>query len=158
MERVTDFLTRLRHQRNVTGWLIALAFCCGVVPIVTSFTAHTRCSNADPACVHHSYTLVHLSGVGVIGIIALPALISLVVGALLRIKVERRSTRADRAALLFAVLNFLIALVGMTIEGLMMLASALVTIAAVAATPLPADPNDPLLHSVGALPRLSRSQ
>jgi hypothetical protein len=94
-------------------------------------------------------------GPGVLGFVGAPALISLVVAALLYVKVARRSARAGRAALCLAWLSCAIGVVGLVVAGLLMLLAPVLTLGAVAATPLPPDPNDPLVQSGGVLSRLS---
>jgi hypothetical protein len=87
---------------------------------------------------------VHTAGPAVLGFVGAPALISLILAILLRIKVTRRSTRAARAAWSFAALSFLICAVGIAVEGFLMLLEGVLTVWAVAATPFPSDPNDRL--------------
>ncbi len=141
-----------------SGWilLIGLAFAAGLAPVVAACTVHDRCSNSDPACIFHSYTLVHIFGPDILGFVGAPALISLVLAVLLRMKATRGNVRADRAAWFFAVLSCLICLLGLLVDGLLMLPTAVLTVCAVAATPFPANPNDRLARSPGALPSLPR--
>ncbi|MGH2849025.1 MAG: hypothetical protein ACRDLP_00230 [Solirubrobacteraceae bacterium] len=114
--------------------------------VVLAFTDRDRCSNSDPACIFHSYTLVHTAGLAVLGFVGAPALISLILATLLPIKVKRRSTQAARAAWSLAALSFVICAVGVAVEGFLMLLEGVLTIWAVAATPFPSDPNDRLVR------------
>ena len=148
-DRHIDFVQRLRARGSWWMWLIGLAFTCGVALVLLACTVHDRCSSSDPACIYHSYTLVQRAGPAVLGFVGAPAVISLVLAMLLRIKVTRRSIRADRAAWFFAVLSCLICIVGLAVEGFLMLLEAVLTVGAVAATPFPPDPNDRLLRSGG---------
>jgi hypothetical protein len=125
-------------------WLIGLAFLWGLVPVVLAFTAHDQCSSSDPECVFHSYTVVHMSGPWILGFIGAPALISVILATLLHAKVTRRSLRADRAATWFAFLSCSICLIGALGSGWVMLVEAALTVCAVAVTPLPPHPSDPL--------------
>ena len=144
-DRHIDFVHRIRGSGWI--WLIGLAFTCGVALVLVACTVHDRCISSDPGCIFHSYTLVHTAGPAVLGFVGAPAVISLVLAMLLRIKVTRRSIRADRAAWFFAALSCLIAVAGLAVEGFLMLLEAVLTVCAVAATPFPPDPNDPLLRS-----------
>jgi hypothetical protein len=146
-DRNVDFIDRLRSWDS--GWilLIALAFACGVAPVVLACTVHDRCISSDPACLFHSYTLVHTAGTAILGLVGAPAVISLVVAMLLRRKVSRRSIRAGRAAWSFAALSCVISVAGIAVEGFLMLLEAALTVCAVAVTPFPPDPNDRLLRS-----------
>lgn len=154
-DRDIDFVQRFRAWGPGWIWLIGLAFTCGVALVVIACTVHDRCISSDPACIFHSYTLVHTAGPAVLGFVGAPGLISLVLAVLLRIKVTRRSLRAARAAWFFAALSFLICVVGLAVEGFLMLLEAVLTVSAVAATPFPPDPDDRLVRSGGALRRLS---
>jgi hypothetical protein len=138
------FLHTLRTRIPLREWLIGLAFVSGLIPVVMAATVHNRCSNADPACVYHSYTLVENQGLWVLAVIGAPSLLSLAVGAALHRKVNRRSLRADHAALGLAVFSCLISFVGLLISGFVMLIPAALTVCAVVITPLPPDPSDPL--------------
>ena len=147
LHREVELLHRLRPGGSGWWiWLIGLAFTCGVVPVVRACTVHDRCISADPACVFHSYTLLHTAGPAILGFVGAPAVISVVIAMLLRIKVSRRSIRADRAAWLLAALSCLISIAGTAVEGLLMLLEAALTVCAVAATPFPPDPSDRLLR------------
>jgi hypothetical protein len=152
-DRAIDLVQRLRLRSHGWIWLMGLAFICGVGLVVLALTDHNRCSTSDPACIFHSYTLVHTAGPAVLGFVGAPALISLILAILLRIKVTRRSTRAARAAWFFAALSFLICAVGIAVEGFLMLLEGVLTVWAVAATPLPSDPAE---RSVGWGPELRR--
>ena len=143
----SSFLQRLRARGVAWVWLIALAFACGVAIVVMACTVHDRCSGSDPDCVFHSYTLLHTAGPGVLGFVGAPALISLVVATLLRMKVRSRSVRAGEAAWILAGLSGLVCLVGLLVEGFLMFLAGALTLAAVATAPLPADPNDRLSRS-----------
>jgi hypothetical protein len=154
-DRDIDFVGRFRGWGPGWIWLIGLAFACGAALILIACTVRDRCSSSDPACIFHSYTLLHTAGPAVLGFVGAPALISLILAVLLRIKVTRRSIRAARAASFFAALSFLICAIGVAVQGFLMLLEALLTISAVAATPFPADPNDPLLRSGRGLRQLT---
>jgi len=148
-DRHIDFVQRLRARGSGWIWLIGLAFTCGVALVLSACIDHDRCSSSDPACIYHSYTLLHTAGPAVLAFVGAPAVISLVLAMLLRIKVTRRSIRADRAAWFFAALSCLICIAGLAVEGFLMLLEAALTLCAVAATPFPPDPNDRLLRSGG---------
>jgi hypothetical protein len=147
LNRTIDLVHRIRTEGSGWIWLIGLAFTCGVAAVVLACTVHDRCIGSDPACLFHSYTLVHTAGPAILAFVGAPAVISLIIAMLLRIKVSRRSLRADRAAWLLAALSCLISIAGIAVEGLIMLLEAALTVSAVAATPFPPDPNDPLLRS-----------
>jgi hypothetical protein len=146
-DRNVGFLDRLRAWDSWWMLLIALAFACGVAPVVLACTVRDRCISSDPACLFHSYTLVHTAGPAILGLVGAPAVISLVVAMLLRIKVSRRSIRAGRAAWSFAALSCLISIAGIAVHGFLMFLEAALTVCAVAVTPFPPDPNDRLLRS-----------
>lgn len=134
-------------RRSAWLWLIALAFACGVAIIVLALTLHDRCASSDPACVFHSYTLVHRAGPAVLAFVGAPALISAAVAMLLRMKVTRRDVRAGEAAWILGGLSCLICLVGLLVEGFLMLLAGVLTLAAAAVAPLPPDPSDPLARA-----------
>lgn len=147
----SNFVRSLRNRAPAWVWFISLAIGWGVGLVVFACTVHDRCSESDPACVYHSYTLLQRVGPGVLGFAAAPLVISLVLVALLRRKTTRRSHRADRAAWFFAVLSCVICLVGLTIEGLVMLPEAALTVGAVATAPFPPDlTHPPTARSRGA--------
>jgi hypothetical protein len=125
-------------------WLIGLGFVAGFIPVVIAFTVHNRCSNTDPGCVFHHYTTVDIGGLWSLGVIAGPTLINLIVAIALHVKVTRRSVRADRVALCFAVLSWFVGFAGLLIMGFVTLIEAALTTCAVAVAPLPPDPSDPL--------------
>jgi hypothetical protein len=131
-------------RRGAWVWLIALAFACGVTIVVLACTLHDRCSGNDPACVFHSYTLVQRAGTAVLAFVGAPAVISAVVAMLLWMKVARRDVRAGEAAWILAGLSCLICLVGLVVEGFLMFLAGVLTLAAAAVAPLPADPRDRL--------------
>lgn len=135
---------RLRGRAAAWQWLTGLAFVWGLIPVVLAFTVHNRCSDADPACVYHHYTLVTLKGLWVVALVGAPALISVAVAVALRVKVTRRSARAGRLAWYLVVLSCLVSLVGLVIVGVVMLVGAALITSAVAVAPLPPDPSDPL--------------
>jgi len=134
-------------RRRAWVWLIALAFACGLAVVVVACTVHNRCSSSDPACVFHSYTLLHRAGPAVLAFVGAPALISAAVAILLRMKVGRRSVRAGEAAWVLAGLSCLICLIGLLVEGFLMFLAGALTLAAVAVAPLPPDPTDRLAHA-----------
>jgi hypothetical protein len=125
-------------------WLLGLAFVAGFIPVVLAFTVHNRCSNTDPGCVFHHYTTVDIGGPWTLGVIGGPTLINILVAIALRMKVTRRSVSADRVALCFAVLSWFVCFAGLLIMGFVALIEAPLITCAVAATPLPPDPADPL--------------
>ncbi len=155
MHGSSSFAHRFRLRTLGWIWLIGLAFVCGVALVLLACTVHNRCSSSDPVCYFHSYTLVHTAGPAVLGFVGAPAAISLVLATLLSIKVTRRSIRADNAAWLFAAVSCVICFVGLFVEGWLMLLEAVLTVGAVAATPLPPDPGDRLVRSGRTLPRRS---
>lgn len=135
----SSLIRRLRTIAPGWVWLIGLAFVCGVVLVVVACTVHNRCSASDPACVFHSYTLLHTAGAGILGFVGAPALISLVLAVLLYMKANRGSQRAARAAWFLAALSCLICFVGLVVEGFLVLPEAALTVGAVAAAPLAAN-------------------
>lgn len=143
------FVHRLRTRIPAWEWLIGFAFVWGLVPVVMASTIHDRCSNSDPACVYHSYTLVETQGLWVLAVVGAPALLSLAVAIALYLKVTRRSLRAEHAAWCFAVLSCLVCFVGLLILGFVTLIPAVLTVCAVVFTPFPPDPSDPLAGSGG---------
>jgi hypothetical protein len=145
--RIIGFVHRLRTRIPGWKWLIGFAFVWGLVPVVMASTVHNRCSRADPACIFHSYTLADIAGPWILGVVGAPALLSLVVAMALHMKAIRRSFRAEHAAWCFAVLSGLICLVGLVISGFVVLIPGALTVCAVAVTPLPPDPSDPLAGS-----------
>jgi hypothetical protein len=145
--RIITFVHSLRTRIPGGKWLIGFAFVCGLVPVVAALTVHDRCSSSDPACVYHTYTLLDAQGLWILGLVGAPALISLVVAATLHVKVTRRSLRAEHAAWCLAVLSSIIGLVGLLTSGFVMLIPAVLTVWAVAISPFPPDPNDPLAGS-----------
>jgi hypothetical protein len=150
-EQDVTFVRTLRSRSGAWVWLIALSLVFGAAAIVSACTDHNRCSESDPACIFHSYTLLHTAGPAVLGFVGAPVLISLVTAMLLLVKVARRSGRAGRGALSFAVLSCFIGFVGLVTEEPFMLIAGAFTVCAVAAAPLPPDTNDPLLRSGGTL-------
>lgn len=149
-DRRISSVRRFRARAPGWVWFISLAVAWGVVIVVVAFTVHDHCKGSDPLCVFHSYTLVQVGGPGTLGFVGAPVLISLVLAALLHVKVTRRSRRAARAALFFAVLSCLVCFVGLLIEGIVMLPEAVLTVCAVSTAPLPCDPTDPLAGSARA--------
>jgi hypothetical protein len=95
-------------------WFNGAAFASGVLPVVLACTVPDRGSVADPYCVRHCYTLVHEAGPAILGYVGAPAVISLVLFALLHRKGTIGSHLADRAAWSLAILSCLISLVGLT--------------------------------------------
>ncbi len=135
---------RLRDRLPAWQWLAGLAFASGLIPVVMAITVRNRCSDADPACVFHRYTLLTLKGVWILGLVGAPALIGLAVASALHLKVTRRNIRAGQVAWGLAVLSWLICFVGLVIVGVVMLVPGALTTSAVAIAPLPPDPSDPL--------------
>ena len=135
---------RLRARAPAWQWLIGLAFVMAATPLVLAFTLHDRCSEADPACVFHHYTTVQLGGLWSVAVIGGPLLINLFVAIALHAKATRRSVRAGRVGLCLAVLSWFVCAAGMLIMGPVTLLTAPLTTSAVAVTPLPPDPSDPL--------------
>jgi hypothetical protein len=139
-DRGSGLVRTLRSRAPGWVWFISLAFVWGVAIVVFAFTVHNRCEGSDPGCVFHSYTLVEDAGSGVLGFVGAPAIISLLLVPLLYVKTTRRSHGADRAAWSLAVLSCLICLVGLIVEGIVMLPAAALTVCAVATAPFPPDP------------------
>lgn len=129
------------HPRRLTRaqrwvWFIGAAFVCGILPVVLALTVHNHGTAADPDCVRHCYTFVHAVGPGVLGFIGAPAVISLVVAALLYRKVNRHSHSADRVAWSLAVLSCVMCFLGLlTSLGISMVPVAVLTVCAVATAP-----------------------
>jgi len=114
----------------------AAACVCGVLPVVLALTVHDHGSSADPYCLRHCYTLVHVAGPGVLGIVGAPIVIGLAVFALLPFKHARRGRYVDSAAWSLAVLSCLVCLVGLlTSVWFAMLPVAALTVCAVATAP-----------------------
>lgn len=147
-DRLIRSARRVVTRGRAWVWWSRLAVAWGVVIVVVALTVHSRCLNSDPDCVYHPHvTLVHYAGPEILGFVGAPLAISLVLAALLYWKATRRSRRADRAALVVAPVNCLICLLGMLIVGIVMVPEVALTIGAVATTPLPPDPADPLVGS-----------
>ncbi|MGI8506308.1 MAG: hypothetical protein ACR2MK_05800 [Solirubrobacteraceae bacterium] len=133
-------------------WFNGAAFALGVLPVVLAYTVHDRGSVADPDCVRHCYTLVHVAGPGVLGFVGAPAVISLVLPVLLHLKGTRRSHFADRVAWSLATLGCLIGLVGMITAGIAMLPAPVLIVCAVVTAPLGPDLTRADHSSWGSLP------
>jgi hypothetical protein len=144
-----SFVQRLRERVPAWQWLIVVASVWALIPVVMAFTVRNRCSDADPACVYHHYTLVTLKGLWVLALVGAPVVINMAVGAALHVKVSRRSAFAGRAAWYLVVLSYPVSFVGLVIVGVVMLISAPVATWAVALAPLPPDPSDPLARGGG---------
>ena len=140
-DRGGSVVRALRSVAPLWVWFIGLAFAWGVVIVVVAFTVHNRCSESDPDCVFHSYTLVKDVGPGILGFVGAPALISLVLAPVLHVKTTRGSHGADRAAWVLTVVSCLICLLGLIVEGVVMLPAAALTVCAVASAPFPPDPS-----------------
>jgi hypothetical protein len=131
----------VRHRFPRWVWFNGAAFVLGLLPVVLALTIHNRGSAADPACLRHCYTLVHTAGPGVLGFVAAPAVISLMLPMLLLRKSTRRSHFADRASWVLATLSCLISLFGLTTNiYVAMLPAAVLTVCAVVAAPLAPEP------------------
>jgi hypothetical protein len=139
-DRGSSLVRALRSVAPLWVWLISLSFVWGVVIVVFAFTVHDRCSEADPACVYHSYTVVKDVGPGILGFVGAPAVISLLLVPLLVMKTARRSHGADRTAWVLTTVSCLICVVGLIVEGVVMLPAAVLTVGAVATAPFPPDP------------------
>jgi hypothetical protein len=128
-------------MRRLTGdnrWVgfCAAACACGVLPVVLALTVHDHGSSADPYCIRHCYTLVHVAGLGVLGFVGAPIVIGLVVSALLPFKHARRGRYVDPASWSLAVLGCVVCLVGLfTSVWFAMLPVAVLTVCAVATAP-----------------------
>jgi hypothetical protein len=135
-------LQRTRFPGQVAQWMWfnGAAFALGTLPVVLALTVHDRGTAADPDMIRHHYTVVQVAGLGILAFAAAPALITLILPVLLHLKSTRRSHFADRAAWSFAVLSCLISLVGLLSLGLSMLPVAVLTVCAVAVTPLSPEP------------------
>ena len=118
------------------AWLDLAALAWGLLLVALALTDHNRGSAADPDQVFHSYTLVHDQGVGILAFVGLPALISLVLLGLLHRKSTRGGRLVDRLAWSLAVLSSVACLVGLVIEGIVVVPAAALTVWAVAATPM----------------------
>jgi hypothetical protein len=131
----------VHHRFPRWAWFNGAAFALGVLPVVLALTVHNRGSAADPACVRHCYTLVHTAGPGILGFVAAPAVISLMLPVLLLLKSTRRNHFADRASSALAALSCLISLFGLTTNVFVaMLPAAVLTVCAVVAAPLAPEP------------------
>jgi hypothetical protein len=86
---------------------------CGALPVVLALTLHDHGSSADPYCIRHCYTLVHVAGLGVLGLVGAPIVIGLAVFALLPFKHAGRGRYVDPAAWSLAVLSCVVCLVGL---------------------------------------------
>jgi hypothetical protein len=118
------------------AWFNVAAFAAGMLPVVLATTVQDRGDSADPDCVFHCYTLVHVAGPWVLGYLGAPAVISLLLLLLLHRKSTRRSHFADRAAWSLATVTCLISLVGLITGGLALLPVAVLIVCAVATAPL----------------------
>ena len=108
----------------------------GLLLVALALTDHNRGSASDPDQVFHHYTLVHDQGVGILAFVGLPAAISLVLFGLLYRKSTRGGYWVDRLAWTLVVISCLACLVGLVIEGLVVAPAAVLTVWAVAITPL----------------------
>ncbi len=141
------------NQLHRWAWLNSAAFLCGLVPVVLALTVHNHGTSADPYCIRHCYTLVHVAGPAVLAFVGTPAAISLVVFALLHLKAKRHSRFADNASWWIAAFSCLICLLGLlTSVGLEMLPVAALTVCAVAT--FPGTPNP---RPEGDMPRAADS-
>jgi hypothetical protein len=117
-------------------WFNGAASLTGVLPIVLSLTVHDHGTNADPACIRHCYTLVHVAGPGALGFTGAPLVISLMTFALLPVKHARHGRYADQAAWWLCALSCLVCVGGLlTSVSLAMLPVAPLTLCAVATAP-----------------------
>jgi hypothetical protein len=117
-------------------WFNGAASLTGVLPIVLALTVHDHGTTADPYCIRHCYTLVHVAGPGALGFIGAPLVISLVMFALLPVKHARYGRYAERAAWSLSTLSCLVCFGGLlTSVGLAMLPVAALTMCAVATAP-----------------------
>ena len=117
-------------------WFSAAACVCGVLPVALALTVHDHGSSADPYCIRHCYTLVHVAGLGTLGFVGAPIVIGLVVFALLPFKHAPRGRYVDPASWSLAVLSSGVCLVGLlTSVGFAMLPVAVLTVCAVASAP-----------------------
>lgn len=110
----------------------------GVVLVVMACTVHDRGSASDPDMIFHSYTLVQDVGSGILILVAAPLVISLLLFWVLYLKSTRRSFRAERAAWWVASLGALVCLPGLIVQGVWVLPSAVLIVAAAATAPLAA--------------------
>lgn len=152
------FVRRLRARAPAWVWLISLASVCGVVPVILAFTDHDRCILSDPLCVFHTYTLVQAAGPWILGLVAAPLAMSLLLARVLHSKTTHGGRRADRAALVLMVLDCLICLAGMLVAGLTMLPPAVFTVCAVAIAPFPPNRTDRLNRPGGSVFAQPRSE
>jgi hypothetical protein len=128
----SPWLTRLPNW----AWLDLAALAWGLLLVLLAFTDHDRGSTSDPDQAFHHYTLVHDQGVGIIAFVGIPAAVSLVLLGLLYRKSTRGSYWVDRLAWTLAGLSCVACLVGLVIEGLVVVPAAVLTVWAVAITPL----------------------
>lgn len=129
---------RVRNLTRVDRWVWfnTAACACGVVPVVLALTVHDHGSSADPYCVRHCYTLVHVAGLDALGFVGAPIVIGLAVFALLPFKHARRGRYVNPAAWSLAMLSCVVCLVGLfTSVGFAMLPVAALTVCAVATAP-----------------------
>lgn len=117
-------------------WLIAAALVVSLLPIVLAVTVHNHGSAADPDCVFHCYTLEHTAGPGVLAFVGAPAILSVAVWVVLRVRVTRDSESALRAAWWLASVSLFICIAGLvTSVGIAMLPAGVLTVWAVAVAP-----------------------
>ena len=117
-------------------WFNGAASLTGVLPIVLGLTVHDHGTNADPACIRHCYTLVHVVGPGALGFIGAPLVISLLMFALLPLEHARYGRYADQGAWWLSALSCLLCFGGLlTSVSLAMLPVAPLTLCAVATAP-----------------------
>jgi hypothetical protein len=118
------------------AWFGAAAFLCGWLPVVLALVVHNHGSQADPYCLRHCYTLVHVVGAGILAFVAAPVVISLLVLGLISRHGTRHRRPARRAAWTLAILSCLICFTALiTSVGIAMLPPAALTVCALASAP-----------------------
>jgi hypothetical protein len=98
-------------------WFDLAAFVWGAFLIVLACTLHNRTSAADPAGIFHRYTLIRMVGPGILVLVALPAVIALLLAPVLIAKTTRRSFRAGRISWTLATISGAACLVGLIVQG-----------------------------------------
>ena len=105
--------------------------------MVLSLTVHDHGSDVDPYCLRRCYTLVHEAGVGVLALIVAPAVISLLVLALIWRHSSSQGRLIPVAAGTLTSLSCLICLVSLlTSVGIAMLPTAALTVLALSTAPI----------------------
>ena len=117
-------------------WFDLAAFVWGVLLVVLACTLHNRTSSADPAGIFHRYTLVHMTGPGILVLVAAPAVIALVLPPILIAKTTRRSFRAGRISWILATISGVACLAGLIVQGVLAVPACAFIFAAVGTAPV----------------------